>query len=196
MVDQNINFILAYLLGSIPTGVILSKIFAGSDIRNHGSGNMGATNMLRVFGKKLAIITLILDMFKGVVAILLCKSLFKIHAEKIILLTALLAVIGHMFPIWLKFKGGKGVATGGAVLLLINPLIGSLVIATWLVVFMITKVSSLAAIVASVLSPVFTIFFDTNMNLTLFCFVLSTLIIIKHKDNLKRLLSGKEKTFK
>lgn len=188
-------YILSYLLGSIPFGYIFTKISAGRDITKEGSGNIGATNVMRVLGKKFAALTLLCDASKGMIAIIVSHYCFGIDSEIEIYKIALFAVIGHMFPIWLKFKGGKGVATGGAILTLINPIIGSMVILAWVLIFAISRISSVSSIVASSLAPIFAFYLYKDSNLPLFCFMLSSLIIVKHIGNIKRLLSGNESSF-
>ncbi|MBN9542996.1 MAG: glycerol-3-phosphate 1-O-acyltransferase PlsY [Alphaproteobacteria bacterium] len=193
--DQYIIFLYSYLIGSIPFGLIIARVFAGKDIRKEGSGNIGTTNVLRTVGKKSALLTLLLDGIKGVIAILITQILFKYHPYDVYL-SGFAAIIGHMFPIWLKFKGGKGVATSAFVLLYINPILGLTTIGTWIIVFYLSRISSLSAIVAAALSPVYAITMFTSEDLPIFCFVISSLVLVKHASNFKRIIRGEEKPFK
>lgn len=183
--------ILAYLLGSIPFGVILSKAMGAGDLRNIGSGNIGATNALRTGNKKLAALTLLGDMLKGTAAVLAAYAL----APEIAAFAGLVAVLGHIFPIWLKFKGGKGVATALGVLLGLAPLAFLAAIATWLGMFKWKKISSLAALVAFALAP-FYCWLASDAKTALFTLFISILIFITHRENIGRLTRGEESTFK
>ncbi|AZL16055.1 glycerol-3-phosphate 1-O-acyltransferase PlsY [Rickettsiales endosymbiont of Stachyamoeba lipophora] len=187
-----IILVISYLLGSIPFGFLIARYSSKMDIRTKGSGNIGSTNVLRVLGKKAALITLIGDMLKGVIPVMVVK--FTTENLILLYLTGIMAVIGHMFPIWLKFKGGKGVATGSAILLCISPKIGIMTCLTWLLVFALSRISSLAAIIAIALSPIYAYWFcGLQPDLPLFCFALAVLILCKHTANIKRLLKGEEK---
>lgn len=242
----------AYLIGSIPFGLIVGKLAGIGDIRNVGSGNIGATNMVRAGGKKLGALVLILDMGKGLLATGLanyygCYSVnialleatqqcppnievcdFTCLATSVLfldrfqywlffsLLAGLFAVIGHMFPLWLKFKGGKGVATTIGVCFGVAVTVGQFVIAAWLIIFLLTRYSSLAAIIAIGATPIFyfireTVFFHDwqfdyisrnfswgqgpDLPYILFFFIISALVIFKHRDNIRRLRSGTESRF-
>ncbi|MBN8828484.1 MAG: glycerol-3-phosphate 1-O-acyltransferase PlsY [Sphingobacteriia bacterium] len=195
MHSEVMNYIIAYFFGSIPFGFLISKVMAGIDIRKTGSGNIGATNVMRSLGKKAAIYTWILDSAKGVIAIQIINN-FNFHGIPNLYASAIFAVLGHIFPIWLKFKGGKGVATGGALIVYFSPIVGILTILSWALTFTFSRISSLSAIIACSLAPVYAFFFSKNDYLPLFCFVLSTLIIIKHYQNIVRLFKGQEKGFK
>ncbi len=186
-----IIFILAYLLGSIPFGLILSKCFLGLDIRTIGSGNIGATNVYRTGNKLIAIATLILDCFKGFLAILLAKQMNLQETQ--IIMCGCLSIIGHIYPFWLKFKGGKGVATAIAVVITITPLIGLVVMMIWLIMFICKKISSLASIVATIFLPLLAAIFDYSSSIVAAYLIISILILIKHIDNIKRLFCGEEK---
>ena len=183
-------------LGSIPFGFILTQKFGLGDIRTIGSGNIGATNVLRTGNKELAIATLILDGLKGVVALLLARLLashVEIEFAYIVEVAFVAAVIGHCFPVWLKFKGGKGVATVLCSLLAYHYVIGLMCAAVWLFVFAFTKISSLSSL-SSVLALPFVAFILTNdMNIAFFMNMLTLLVIFRHKDNIKRILAGEEK---
>lgn len=215
--------LIGYLLGSIPFGLILTKIGGYGDIRSIGSGNIGATNVLRTGNKKLAIATLLLDGLKGAVAITIVSIVYtKIsalalprcelieclgecpcdnstlssslnsNASYISLIAALFALLGHIFPIWLKFKGGKGVATGLGILLTLSWPTGLAAAATWLVTAFLSRISSLSALVAVSLSPLFAYLFSQDAKLSILCAIMAMIIVAKHHSNIKRLLKGEE----
>ena len=178
---------ISYLIGSIPFGFLLTKIFLKKDIREIGSGNIGATNALRTGNKLIGYSTLILDISKAVILLLIIKFNFSEY-----LFTSSIAVfLGHVFPIWLKFKGGKGVATYVGILFCINIYLAVNFIIVWLVVFVISKYSSLASIVASLIVPISSYFLlnDTNYY---FYIILFFLIFITHRENIKRLKNNTE----
>jgi glycerol-3-phosphate acyltransferase PlsY len=183
--------VLGYLLGSIPFGLILAKLMGQGDIRKIGSGNIGATNALRTGNKKLAVLTLLGDLLKGTCAVLLAYALAPEVAE----FAGLLAVLGHVFPVWLKFKGGKGVATALGVLLALLPLVFVAVVATWLTTFKLSRISSLSALVAFALAPIFG-FFTENMRADLIVLLIAIIIFATHRANINRLIRGEEKAFK
>jgi glycerol-3-phosphate acyltransferase PlsY len=183
--------VIAYFIGSIPFGLLLSKLAGVEDIRKHGSGNIGATNVLRVAGKKLAILTLFADGLKGAIIVSIAKYIG--FEENIMLATAASSVIGHIFPIFLGFKGGKGVATAIATLSIVSWQIGIFILATWLVVFLMTRISSLSAILAFAFSPIFTFIYFSEKNIFYLVSFLSLLIIYRHKTNIMRLIKGEEK---
>ena len=192
--------IIAYLLGSISFSVIISKKMAGFDVREKGSKNAGSTNVLRTVGKKAAILTLIGDCLKGVVAILIAFVVGKIATDLdsalLVQLAGIFVVFGHTFPIFFKFKGGKGVATSLGVLLLTNWQIGLICLVFALVLMALTRFVSLGSVSAAVLFPVLTIFITNNYlvpgNYIIFGIVLAVLVIFNHRENIKRLLEGKE----
>lgn len=196
MHDYYIIAIASYLLGSVPFGLIVTKFGAGIDVRKHGSGNIGATNVLRASGKKFAALTLLLDGLKGIVAIHLAQEMYG-NESMVVYLSAIMSILGHLFPVWLKFKGGKGVATSGFILIYLEPFLGLAVISTWLLVYKISRISSLSAIIAATMSPVYAaLLFSSHEGLAIFCFTVSTLVLIKHTGNFKRLLAGTEKPIK
>jgi acyl phosphate:glycerol-3-phosphate acyltransferase len=179
--------IISYLLGSVPFGFLLTKLAGYGDIRRIGSGNIGATNVLRTGDKKLAVLTLLLDGGKGVAAVLVVQSIFPDIAP----MAGLAVLVGHLLPIWLDFKGGKGVATGVGVLLALAWPVGLAAIATWLLIAYTSRYSSLAALVAFGLAPAFTLFFGHGDWIWLpVCMLM--LIIWKHTENIIRLKQGKE----
>lgn len=188
---MTLALILAYLLGSIPFGLLLAKAMGAGDIRKIGSGNIGATNAMRTGNKKLGAFTLLGDMLKGTAAVLLAYALAP-HAAP---LAGLVAVLGHIFPVWLKFRGGKGVATALGAILGLAPLVFVLCIATWLGMFKWKRISSLSALTAFVLAPIYA-FFIADMQAALAILVMAAVIFVTHRDNIRRLISGEEASFK
>jgi len=180
----------AYLLGSISFAMIAAKLFGLADPRSYGSGNPGATNVLRSGNKKAALFTLIGDALKGWVAVFVAQKMG--FSDTIIGLIALAVFFGHLFPVFLKFKGGKGVATAAGVLLALDPLIGLAVLGTWLFVAFAFRYSSLAALLAAALAPVYTILINGTNGPTLVISIIALTLIGKHWQNLQRLLAGQE----
>lgn len=181
---------LGYLLGSLSSAIITSRVMGLPDPRREGSGNPGATNMLRTAGKKAAVITLIGDLIKGVIPVLIAKALGLSFTAQ--LLVALAAFLGHLYPVFFGFKGGKGVATALGVLLALDWRIGLLCLATWLGVFALKRISSLAALSAAVLAPVYITLVTHSAHFTVFGIVLAALILWRHRTNIQRLLTGEE----
>ena len=177
-----------YILGSIPFGLVMAKLFGLGDIRQIGSGNIGATNVLRTGNKLAAFLTLVLDAGKGAIAVVIARALFGEGAAGV---AGLFAVLGHLFPLFLRFKGGKGVATFLGTLLALSFPAGLAVCATWLIMAVIFRISSLSAIMAALLAPVFTFYFY-HMHGAALVAVLSLVVIAKHHANIGRLLKGKE----
>lgn len=185
--------VVGYLCGSIPFGLILTKMAGGGDIRTIGSGNIGATNVLRTGRKSLAAATLILDAAKGAFSIFIV-SLFlskAVLADAYLGLVGVSAVIGHCYPVWLKFSGGKGVATGLAVVTMLSPISGILFIATWILVAYLMKYSSLAALTAFASSSISALILENN-EISIAIIVITLLAFFRHTENIKRLLSGEE----
>jgi glycerol-3-phosphate acyltransferase PlsY len=196
MITAQITFlIVTYFLAAIPFGLFLSKIFARVDIRQHGSKNIGATNVARVVGKKLGLLTLILDGFKGAFMIIAARFAFyeSAHLHFFLSLVGFVAVIGHIYPIYLKFKGGKGVATTIAVLLALDPMVGSLAICIWIIIFCLFRTSSVSSMVAIFSSIILSYFYNAPFEQIVFCTALFLLITYRHKENISRLMAGKEK---
>lgn len=177
-----------YLLGSIPFGLILTRLAGHGDIRTVGSGNIGTTNVLRAGGKALAAVTLLLDGGKGAAAVLLAG----IWGPDMQLAAALGAVLGHMFPVWLGFRGGKGVATALGVLLAIAWPVGAAACATWVAVALSLRYSSLSALVALAAAPLYAWLFRRDLQLVELCVILAVLIWIRHHANIRRLVTGHE----
>ena len=181
----------SYLLGSIPFGLVITKIFLGKDIRNIGSGNIGTTNVLRTGKKSLAAATLLLDVLKGYISIIIAYEYFN----ELVYLSALICFIGHIFPIWLKFKGGKGVATYLGIILGISFSLGIIFGLTWLVVAIIFRYASLSSITGSMIVSIYSIFMNNELQ-TYFLFVVFIIIIFTHKENIIRLKHSKESKIK
>jgi glycerol-3-phosphate acyltransferase PlsY len=183
-----------YLIGSIPYGLVLVKLFKGIDLREVGSKNIGATNALRVGGFALGLATLILDTFKGAFAIILCRIFINTPSLDLSLLAGFCALSGHLFPIWLKFKGGKGVATSLGTILATNPVVGLLCLITWLITAIISKYSSLSAIITFIMLPIY--FYILDASKIYYGIIISIIIIYKHKENIIRLLNKSESKIK
>lgn len=181
--------IFSYLIGSVPFGLIVANIFGKGDIRKQGSGNIGATNVLRTSGKALGALTLLLDALKGAVAVIVAKKFSGI--DGVIALSGFLAVIGHIFPIWLKFKGGKGVATAIAVYLSLGVWFGLFACFSWIVTFYFTRISSISSIATVICSFVIAIIF-MGLHVYLLSLALAIIITLKHKSNILRLFTGSE----
>ncbi len=186
---QEIFFIsiYSYLLGSIPFGLILSKIFLKKDIRQSGSGNIGATNVLRSGGKVLGFLTLIMDGLKSYLAVMITIRFFSDY----FFLSAILVFLGHLFPIWLKFKGGKGVATYLGILFGLNFFYAVIFILSWLTIIFITKFVSLGSLVSSLIVLSINVYFE-GLNDSIMLFLFLVLIIYSHRANIGRLKSGTE----
>ena len=178
---------ICYLIGSIPFGFLLTKIFLKKDIREIGSGNIGATNALRTGNKLIGYSTLALDIGKAVILLLIIKFNFSEY----LFISSIAIFLGHVFPIWLKFKGGKGVATYVGILFCINIYLAVIFIIVWFVVFIMSKYSSLASMVASLLVPLSSYFFLNDINYY-FYIILFLLILITHRENIKRLKNNTE----
>ena len=179
---------LAYLLGAIPFGVLVTRAMGLGDLRAIGSGNIGATKVLRTGNKQAALATLLLDGGKGAVAVLLARWLVGEDAAQV---AGLAAFLGHLYPVWLGFKGGKGVATFLGVLLALNWLVGASVCLTWLVTAVVTRTSSIAALMAAASSGLW-ILWLTDTSLLILSLILTILIYVRHSENLKRLKAGTE----
>ena len=187
MINEYIIVFLGYLIGSIPFGFILTKIFLSKDIRNIGSGNIGATNALRTGNKLIGYSTLILDISKAVIPVLY----IKLNNYDLILILSLSIFIGHVFPIWLKFKGGKGVATYLGMLVIINPIASIIFIVIWITTYLIFKFSSLSSLISSLIVPVYVCIFE-GINSVYFFIIMFVLIFYTHRENIKRLINKEE----
>ena len=185
--DYLIVGIASYLMGSIPFGLILTKIFLNKDIREIGSGNIGATNALRTGNKLIGYSTLILDIAKAIIPVIFVK----INYPDLIYIASLCAFLGHVFPIWLKFKGGKGVATYVGILFSINLLLGIIFTASWGIIFLMFRYSSLSSIIGSISIPIYILITDQISN-AIFFGIMFVLIFFTHRENIKRLKNKEE----
>jgi len=181
----------SYLLGSVPFGLIYSKIAGLGDIRNIGSGNIGATNVLRTGNKQIAAYTLLSDIAKGSIAVLITNKFFSEY----ILFSFLIVYLGHVFPIWLRFKGGKGVATFIGGIIIVDYVLCLVFLTTWALIAKIFKISSLSAIVGFIVT-LLTAFVLCDQNLSLLMFFFTVFSIYTHRENIKRIISGKESKIK
>ena len=189
--DILIVLIYAYILGSIPFGLIITKIFLNKDIRNVGSGNIGTTNVLRTGKKSLAVATLILDGFKGYSSVIISQ----IYFNDLIFLSALICFIGHIFPIWLNFKGGKGVAVYLGILIALSFPLAIVFVVFWLLLALVFKYSSLSSIIGA-LGVFFYSILTNNYSLIFFLFIIFIIILFTHRDNIRRLKNSKENKIK
>ena len=185
--DYLIVGIASYLMGSIPFGLILTKIFLKKDIRDIGSGNIGATNALRTGNKLIGYSTLILDIAKAIIPVIFVK----INYPDLIYIASLCAFLGHVFPVWLKFKGGKGVATYVGILFSINFFLGIIFVASWGIIFLMFRYSSLSSIIGSISIPIYILITDQISN-AIFFSIMFILIFFTHRENIKRLKNKEE----
>jgi len=197
----------SYLFGAIPWGFLIGKA-KGLDIREHGSKNIGATNVTRVIGKKWGITCFIIDFLKGLIPVLIVEIIFRQYGLRLtgyfstaIILASIGVVFGHMFPVYLGFKGGKGVSTGSGAVIAISPYAAIIGIIFWVIIFKLSKYVSLASIIAAAAVAVFTVLFSyygifhVSTTLQIFIIIVVIAVIVKHKSNIKRLLSGTENKF-
>ena len=185
--DYIITALVSYLFGSIPFGYLFTKILLKKDIRNVGSGNIGATNVLRTGNKSLGYLTLVLDIAKAVVPVIF----IKLNYPDLVYISALCAFLGHLFPIWLKFKGGKGVATLVGILLSINIYYAIVFGTVWILTFLISKYSSLSSLFASISIPIYLLIIDKGN--IIFFIIMFVLIFYTHRENIKRLINKEER---
>lgn len=179
--------ILGYLLGAIPFGLLATRLSGMGDVREIGSGNIGATNVLRTGNKALAAVTLALDIGKGAAAVVIAK----VYAPEVAAMAGFAAFMGHCFPLWLKFKGGKGVATFVGVLLALNWMVGLAALVIWTLVTALFKTSSLSSLTAALAGPFLTYFLVTPQA-AMWVFLMTFVIVLAHRENIKRLLRGTE----
>lgn len=187
-----ILIVISYLIGSIPSGVLIGKLFYKIDIREHGSGNTGATNSFRVLGKPAGFVVTFLDIFKGFIVVLL-PMLFDVNVPG--LLIGIFAIIGHVYPIYLKFKGGKAVATSAGVLLGVNPLLFVILIGVFFVILYLTKYVSLSSIIAAISCCVGSLFVHDYI-LLIVSVIVTILLIYRHSSNIMRIVKGTEPKIK
>ena len=194
MIYQIIITLIAYLIGSVSFGILASKLFNIADPRTMGSKNPGATNVMRQGNKIAAIFTLLGDMLKATILLLIAK--FYGVSDSLIVLIAIALMLGHVYPIYYQFKGGKGVATALGILLGISPVLALSVFIIWIIIFFIWKFSSLAAIGATLSSPIIALGIGLSNQLVFLMCILSLIILVRHKSNIKNLLNGTESGFK
>ena len=185
--DYLVVGIASYLMGSIPFGLILTKIFLNKDIREIGSGNIGATNALRTGNKLIGYTTLILDITKAIIPVIYVK----VNFPELIYIASLCAFLGHVFPLWLKFKGGKGVATYVGILFSVNFLLGFIFVSSWGIIFLISRYSSLSSIIGSMSVPIY-ILITGQLSNAIFFGIMFILIFYTHRENIKRLKNKEE----
>jgi glycerol-3-phosphate acyltransferase PlsY len=185
--DYLVVGIASYLMGSIPFGLILTKIFLNKDIREIGSGNIGATNALRTGNKLIGYTTLILDITKAIIPVIYVK----VNFPELIYIASLCAFLGHVFPLWLKFKGGKGVATYVGILFSVNFLLGFIFVSSWGIIFLISRYSSLSSIIGSMSVPIY-ILITGQLSNAIFFGIMFILIFFTHRENIKRLKNKEE----
>nr|WP_072935144.1 glycerol-3-phosphate 1-O-acyltransferase PlsY [Schwartzia succinivorans] len=196
MIDMSaiLGCLLSYLIGSIPTGLILGKLLWGVDLREHGSHNIGATNAWRTLGKGPGIIIFLLDFLKGVIGVAL--GMYFAGTPLMMVLGGIMAIVGHSWSILLKFKGGKGVATGLGVIVMLMPSTALMVFLIWFVIVLITKYVSLGSIVAAACVPLFAWLFNQPCEYIVFSVLAAVFVIYRHKTNIGRLLNGTESKIK
>ncbi len=180
----------SYLIGSLSSAIILCKLAGLPDPRTEGSGNPGATNVMRIGGKKLAALTLVGDLLKGLIPVVAAWLLNQ--SPLTVSLIAIAAFLGHLFPLFFGFKGGKGVATALGAILGLNYLVALCALAVWIIIFVITKISSLSALIAAVSAPIFLYFFNASSEIVWAVIFMDILLIYRHKGNIQRLLKGEE----
>ena len=195
LVTNFLFIIVFYLIGSIPFGLILTKLLGHGDIRNIGSGNVGATNVLRTGNKYLAFAVLCLDIAKGLLPFLILKLFYDTNTLHSIFLCHF-AILGHIFPVWLKFKGGKGVATYIGFLIGFNIFLGLYFLVTWIIIALISRYSSLSSLAASLVAPLYFFFINPNIIVGIFLLYIFLIISLKHRENIKRLMNSSENKIK
>lgn len=191
MITFYLLVIFAYLIGSVPFGLLIGRMFADVDVRSMGSGNIGATNVNRVLGRKLGAATLFCDVLKGLLVVLLAQILLNGDLDQM-MWVGFAAFVGHCYPIYLRFNGGKGVATSFGVLALISfkaCMIGLLV---WILVVRISKISALGALIASLVMPIALFYFERNVSVTLIFVSMMVILVYRHRDNIQRLRTNAE----
>ncbi len=190
--------VIAYLLGSINTSIIVSKLFGSGDIRNHGSGNAGATNTLRVLGKKAAALVMIGDGLKGFLAVIIARWLSRLFSAGDIVsyVAAVCVMLGHVFPVFFGFKGGKGIMTSIAVIFTLSPVIGAVLVFVFVIIVAIFNYISLASVVSSICYPILVlIFYWGDIAFLVSAIIMGAIAVIKHKSNIVRLVNGNESKF-
>lgn len=191
---QLLFLILTYFVSAIPFGLILTKYFVKKDVRESGSGNIGATNVTRVAGKKIGALTLLFDGLKGMLMVIFARFIFvsASHLHLYLALVSLVAVVGHIYPIYLNYKGGKGVATAIAVLLALDTPVGFLAIIFWIMGFLMFRISSVSSLIAIFSSIILSYHYEAPISQMVLCVILFILITVRHKENIMRLILGEE----
>ncbi|BAT70861.1 glycerol-3-phosphate acyltransferase PlsY [Thermosulfidibacter takaii ABI70S6] len=186
--------IISFLCGSIPFGILVAKLFNAPDPRTVGSGNIGATNVARAAGAKAGVLTLTLDIGKGAVPVMIARHLFP--DPTFLVWCGFAAILGHCYSPFLRFNGGKGVATGAGIFLAINPKAFALAFLVFLIAFALTRIVSLSSILSAISMPLWVYIFTKETQIALITLLISAFIVFRHKDNIRRLLKGEEKRFK
>jgi len=189
MIEIILGIIISYLIGSIPASYLVGKYYGHIDIRNYGSGNSGATNVLRTLGKKAAIIAFFGDFMKGFIISIIGKNFFGLEFS---IICSVSVVIGHCYSFFLNFKGGKGVATTGGTIFALNPAIGFILLAIQIIITLSTRIMSLASLIVALSFPVLSLLLKTENSFVVYAFITSLFVIYKHRSNIKRLLNGTE----
>lgn len=192
---QILYLIFSYLICSIPFGLIFGKIFAKTDIRDFGSKNIGATNATRILGKKIGLATLLFDSGKGMTMVIIARFSFyeANYLHLFLVLVSLVSILGHIYPLYLKFKGGKGVATSIGSIIALDFSVGILAICFWILTFVSFRISAIASLVAIFSTTIFSTAYDAPFSQIIFCWIVFAIIFIKHKENILRILTGEEK---
>jgi glycerol-3-phosphate acyltransferase PlsY len=186
----------AYVIGSIPFGVVVGKVFYHVDVREHGSGNVGTTNVFRVLGKKAGVVVLVCDMLKGFIPAFIASSFLRETDPWLVIFIAAAPVVGHMYSVFLKGSGGKGVATGAGVVLALVPLAFGIIAVVWVLLILITRYVSLASLVATVLVPLFVFALGDPLPYEIAAVLVTVIIFWAHRGNIRRLLNGTENRVK
>ena len=192
---QIIYLILTYFIAAIPFGLLIGKVFAKKDIRQFGSKNIGATNATRVLGKKLGLLTLVLDSSKGMLLVIIARfEFFEIdNLHLFLVIVSFLAIIAHIYPIYLNFNGGKGIATTIGTILALDFSVGMLAICFWIMTFVAFRISAIASLVAVFSTTIFSTAYDAPMSQIIFCWLVFVVVFARHRENILRILTGEEK---
>jgi len=192
---QIIFLTLTYFISAIPFGLLIGKIFAKKDIREFGSKNIGATNVTRILGKKLGFFTLFLDAIKGMIMVIIGRFLFYQSDNLHLLLVAIsfTAICAHIYPVYLNFKGGKGVSTAIGTIIALDFSVGILAICFWILTFVSFRISAVASLVAIFSTTIFSTAYDAPLSQIIFCWIIFVIIFMRHRENIIRILTGEEK---
>lgn len=192
---QIIYLVLTYFIAAIPFGLVIGKVFAKKDIRQFGSKNIGATNVTRVLGKKLGLLTLFFDSSKGMLLVIIARfEFFEIdNLHLFLVIVSFLAIIAHIYPIYLNFNGGKGIATTIGTILALDFSVGMLAICFWIMTFVSFRISAVASLVAVFSTTIFSTAYDAPMSQIIFCWLVFIVVFVRHRENILRILTGEEK---